>query len=279
MSFNQVRAAMPFVVVALLLAGPPSAGAQQDARDTADRRPNPSQPDFTLVNLPTTLRLPRHRSTFRITHRFTQPLNEGSFGELAESLFGLDSGALIGFEYRFGLMRGLQAGVMRTSDRTVQFFGQYSVLQQGERSPVGLGVLAAMDGTDNFRDHYTPAVGAVVSRELGTRGALYVEPMWVHNADPLAAAGGRRTNTLLVGLGARLRVSASVYMLGEFVPRAGHTPSMNQGSFGIEKRSGGHVFQLNVSNGVANTSGQLARGSARGRDWLLGFNISRKFFR
>ena len=49
-------------------------------------------------------------------------------------------------------------------------------------------------------------------------------------------------------------------------------------SFGIEKRAGGHVFQLNFSNGFGTTMGQLARGGTGSEDWYLGFNISRKFF-
>ena len=88
------------------------------------------QPDFTIVNLPTTLRLPRFKSAFRVTHRFGRPLGAGDFGDLAGDLFGLDSGAQIGLEYRFGMMRGVQVGIHRTSNKTIEFFGQYSVLQQ-----------------------------------------------------------------------------------------------------------------------------------------------------
>ena len=90
--------------------------------EDADRDPNASQPDFTLVNLPTTLRLPRFKSAFRVTHRFTRSLGEGDFGDVADDLFGLDNGAIIGLEYRFGLMSGLQAGLLRTSgDKTIEF--------------------------------------------------------------------------------------------------------------------------------------------------------------
>ena len=84
-----------------------------------------------VVNLPTTLRVPKFKSAFRVTHRFGRPLGQGDFGELAEDLFGLDSGAQIGLEYRFGLMRGLQVGIHRTSDRTIEFFTQYSLLAAG----------------------------------------------------------------------------------------------------------------------------------------------------
>ena len=125
-----------------------------------------------VITLPTTLRVPRFKSAFRVTHRFGRPLGAGDFGDLVGDLFGLDSGAQIGLEYRFGLMRGLQAGIHRTSNKTIEFFGQYNVLEQNGSFPIGLGVLASTDGTNNFRDSYSPAFGVAVSRTLGGRGAV-----------------------------------------------------------------------------------------------------------
>ncbi|HVG69527.1 MAG TPA: DUF5777 family beta-barrel protein [Vicinamibacterales bacterium] len=269
-------------VVVLVLAISMSAPAYAQnpapaAADDIDLDPNPSQPDFVLVNLPTTVRLPRMKSAFRVTHRFLRALGQDDFGSLAEDLFGLDNGAIIGLEYRFGLARGLQAGVLRTSDRTISFFGQYNVLNQRSGAALGLGVLAGVDGTNNFRDDYSPAFGLAISRELGDHGAVYVEPVWVHNSN-LEDLPGDDNSSFLVGLGARLRVRPTVYLTGEFTPRAGYSPGAHQGSFAIEKRAGGHVFQLNFSNGFGNTMGQLARGGTSSDDWYLGFNISRKFF-
>ena len=245
--------------------------------DDIDLDPNPSQPDFALVNLPTTLRLPRMKSAFRVTHRFIRPLGQDDFGSLAEDLFGLDNGAIIGLEYRFGLMSGLQAGILRTSDKTIEFFGQYNLLNQRSGAVVGVGVLGSVDGTNNFRDSYSPALGIAISRELGDHGAVYVEPVWVHNSN-LDDLAGDDNSSFLVGLGARLRVRPTVDLTGEFTPRAGYSPGVHQGSFAIEKRAGGHVFQLNFSNGFGNTMGQLARGGTSNDNWYLGFNISRKFF-
>ena len=101
----------------LLLAIVAPAGAQ--TQDDPDLDTNFAQPDFTLVALPTTLRVPKFKSAFRVTHRFTRPLGDGDFGDLAGDLFGLDTGAQIGLEYRFGIMRRTQVGFHRTSDRTI----------------------------------------------------------------------------------------------------------------------------------------------------------------
>ena len=49
-------------------------------------------------------------------------------------------------------------------------------------------------------------------------------------------------------------------------------------SFGLEQRAGGHLFQLNFSNGFGTTLAQVARGGSRRDDWYLGFNLSRKFY-
>jgi len=57
---------------------------------------------------------------------------------------------------------------------------------------------------------------------------------------------------------------------------SGFRPGVRHGSVAIEKRAGGHVFQLNVSDSFATTAGQIARGGPASKDWFMGFNISRK---
>ena len=83
---------IPLILMSLLAISS-NAGAQQQDDDAAVFKP--AQPDFTLVGLPTGLRLPRFKSAFRVTHRFTRPLTEGDFGSLSGDFFGLDSGAQI----------------------------------------------------------------------------------------------------------------------------------------------------------------------------------------
>ena len=268
-----VAVAATVAVVALLMPAPALAQG-----DDPDRDLRLAQPDFTVITLPTTLRLPKFRSAFRVTHRFGRPLGAGDFGDLLEDFFGLDSGAQIGLEYRFGIFRGAQIGIHRTSDKTIEFFSQYSVLQQQNNGVIGLDAVATIEGTDNFKDSYTPSLGVVVSRELGEVAALYVQPRWVNNSNPLPSELTDDNDTFFIGLAARVRIRPTVYLVGEFVPRFGYEPGVNYGSFGIEKRAGGHVFQLDFSNGFGTTMGQVARGGTASDDWYLGFSISRKFF-
>lgn len=244
------------------------------AQDDDDTVLKPAEPDFTISSLATNMRLPQGKLTFRLTHRFQGTVNKSGI----DDLFGLDAGSSMGFEFRYGLIKGGQIGFFRQSDRTIEMFGQYSLLRQGG-SPIDLSVRAGVEGTNNFQDSYSPSVGVIISRRIGDVAALYVEPTWVNNTNTLPKALVDDNDTINVGIGARIRILPTVYLTGEVIPRAsGYTPVDNQMTFGLEKRAGGHMFQLNVSNGFAVTPAKMARGAAGTDNWYLGFNLARKFY-
>lgn len=251
--------------------------ATQAPADDPDLDPNNSQPDFYVATMPTNLRLPKGKLAFRLTHRFLRPLGDGDFGDLAARAFGFDSGAQIGADLKFGLFRGGNIGVYRTSDRTIQFSAQYDAVSQ-RKAPLGIGLAVNIDGTDNFSDEYSPGATVIVSRELGERGALYVQPSFVSNTN-IGVTPSDEDYTVLAGLGARLRARRNTYLFFEASPRlAGYKQGVTLISFGFEQRAGGHLFQLNFSNGFGTTLAQVARGGTSNDDWYLGFNLSRKFF-
>ena len=248
---------------------------------------DPAQPEFTVVNLPTTLGLSPGRWGFRVSHRFTRDLTAGSFGEQLENLFGFDGGAQIGLELRYGLARGWQAGIYRTSDRTIQLFTQYKVVRQSASRPIGLDALVVVEGTNNLRRTdprqpdgrgvRSPAVGAVVSRTAGRAASVNVTIAWVGNA--LVRLDGGLDAAVVAGIGGRLRVRPTVYLVAETTPRlARDAPGTALAAFGIEKRVGGHAFQVHVSNGIGSTLAQVARGAPSADRWHIGFNINRKFY-
>jgi hypothetical protein len=257
--------------------GPPDAGAPAAAvqPDDPDLDVNLAQPDFMLSALPTTLRVPRNRLTFRLTHRFNQSLEDSGI----DDLWGMDSGALIGFEFRFGVIPGGQVGFYRTSDSTIQLFSQYDVFKQSANMPVGIAAFGSIEGTDNFTDKYSPSIGAVISREIGTRAAVYAHPFWVNNTNPEPSDLVDDNSTTVIGFGLRLRVLSATYFVVEAAPRAsGYAPGTTHVSFGVEHRAGGHLFQLTFANNQGTTLANVARGGPSGNNWYLGFNLARKFF-
>lgn len=271
--------ASPNASAGLALSRANESRANAPQADDPDLDINVVQPDFTLVALPTTLRLPRYKSAFRVTHRFTRSLGEGDFSDLASDLFGLDSGAQIGLEYRFGIMRGTQVGIYRTSNRTIEFFAQRSIKAQGDGFPLTVDALATIEGLNNFQESYSPTLGAVLSRTFAEHVAVYLEPIWVNNSNLLPSELVDDNNTVLLGIAARLRVLPTVYLVLEGIPRVGgFDPGTNQYGLGIEKRAGGHMFQLTFTNGIGTTMAQVARGARRTDEWFLGFAITRKFY-
>jgi hypothetical protein len=274
----------PFVLLACLTVFPfhaafaqaDPAAEQQPADGPAEPRPNPAEPSFRLVNVPTTLRLPRHRSSFDLFHRFNGNLAQGSFSQHASNLFGLDQGAAIGIEYRFAFTSALQAIAYRTNiDKMFQVSGRYDVARQGPAAPLALSAIVSVEGADNFQERRSPSAGVVVTRTMGEVLALHASPVWVHDT---AALLGEDRDTWLIGVGARLRVRPTVFVVAEAAPRlAGYAPGVAEFSVAIEKRAGLHMFQLNLANSQGTTFGHLARGGFR--DTLhLGFNLTRKFY-
>jgi hypothetical protein len=255
---------------------PPATAQPEPERSDPDVRVDPLQPDFNLAGLPTTLRMPRGKWAFRVTHRFTRDLGEGDFGDALSNLFGLDGGSQVGLEVRYGLLPGTQVGIHRTSDRAIQLFGQHNFMNERDGRLFGLDAIATLEGDDNLSEHHQSALGAIVSKNVGRWAAVYAEPLVVLNASPFDVGD---EHTAMLGLGGRVRVRPSMYLMAEYTPRlAGYNPSADQISFAFESRAGGHLFQINVSNGFGTTLGQLARGGVDYDQWYLGFNLSRKFF-
>jgi hypothetical protein len=287
------RTCVSLVATAMLAAAVPASGQTPAPDPLTAARPIPPEIELNLINLPTTLSIKRHRSYFRLTHRFAADLRRGTFGELAADLFTIDKGAIIGLEYRFAITGTLQAGVHRSMlSKTIQTFARWDALKQGEALPVSLSVTGSYEGLNNLRENHQTGIGATVSRTFGDVLALYASPTFVAGTHAVDFIAGHdeghdvgleedehadHDDTAYVGLGARLRFSRSGYLVGEYSPRiSGYDPNRGAWGLAIEKHTGGHTLQLNFTNAFGTTFGQLARGGSA-HDVYLGFNITRKF--
>lgn len=284
---------LPLAAAAVLIGATAAFG--QAAQDPIPATPpRPAQIELNLINLPTTQSLSRHHSYFRLTHRFARDLRRGDLGDLASDLFSLDNGAVIGLEYRFGITANLQAGVHRSMlSKTIWTFARWDALRQSDTRPVSLSVMGSVEGLDNMQLHRQPGIAVTASRTFGDRLAVYATPAYVagtHAVDVILGHDGHEHDTGLdedehanhddtsfLGLGARLRLGGSSYVTGEYTPRlSGYDPNTATWGVAIEGRTGGHTFQLNLTNSFGTTFGQLARGGSP-HDVYLGFNITRKF--
>src|SRR5688572_7067728 len=211
--------ALIVIWAAAVLGAAPAAAQPPDASATPP--PPPPEVELNLINLPTTRSLERHQSYFRLTHRFARDLRRGSFGSLAEDLFSLDNGAIIGLEYRFGLTGNLQAGVHRSLlSKTIQVFGKFDGWRQGGALPVSLSLIGSIEGLNNLQDNHQPAIAASVSRVVDDWLVLYATPAFVANtraADFLTGHDhdlpgveqdehSEHEHTTFLGLGTRVRL-------------------------------------------------------------------------
>jgi hypothetical protein len=229
-----------------------------------------------------------------VTHRFDRDLGEGDFADLLADLFGFDAASQVGLGLRFAVFRGTRLGIYRTNqDKTIEIHAQQELLRDGE-APLGLSIRAGVEGLNNFGltdpsieplHEFSPSVAVVLSKRLGSRGAVYVVPSWVGNTRINPSAPADDDGTIVLGLGARFLLVGSMSVVGEYHPRlAGYEGNLGSGdpdslaTFGLEWRVGGHAFQLNVSNTLGTTPAQVARGAQGADGWFIGFNLTRKFY-
>ena len=293
----RIRRPLPLSLAAFVLSVVPSLAqtAPPPAPDAVSASaPLPTQIDLNLINQPTTMSIARHKGYFRLTHRFASDLRRGSFGQNAADLFTLDKGAIIGLEYRFAITGNLQAGIHRSLlSKTIQTFARWDALHQGDSLPVSISITGSYEGLNNLRQNYQPGVAVTVSRTFGDRLALYATPGFVAGTHAVDFISGHEDHdhdlgleedehanhddTWFAGIGGRLRFSQSGYITGEYTPRLhGYDPNRGEWGVGVEKRTGGHTLQLNITNSFGTTLGQLARGGSP-HDIYLGFNITRRF--
>jgi hypothetical protein len=225
--------------------------------------------------------MPKGALTFRLTHRFSRPIASGSVGDFFADFFGFDSSAQVGLELRYGLLPGAQVTAYRTNDRAVQFLGQMQLLRQNDGQPFGTDAIIAIEGANNFQEDFATTVGGVVSYRYREQMAFYAHPIGVFNAAfEDAVLEDETRHTFLLGLGARVRLGHwRTYAVAEYAPRlAGYGPGVDHVSVGLERRTGSHLFQFNVSNSLGTSMRQIARGGFVEGDWYVGFNLTRKFF-
>ena len=170
-----------------------------------------------------TLVLPRNRGAFALTHRLQREPRRGQLRQPRRSPV----------RHRRRRRRRLRVPVRhpratcrlpltaRRSIRRCQLHGKYDAIQQGgESCRSRCPALLSVEGNDNFREDYAPA------RRRGRRphvrgvgGVLCVAGLGAQHR--FGASTPETRDTGFVGLGTRLRIRPTVYLVGEVTPRVG----------------------------------------------------------
>jgi hypothetical protein len=123
-----------------------------------------------------------------------------------------------------------------------------------------------------------------VARKFSERLSLQFSPIWVHlNLVPLETD---RNDVFALGFAGRYKLTRRISFNGEYYPVISPAwshqglPRTDALSFGFDIETGGHVFQLMLTNSTGMNEKTLiteTTGSWKKGDLHLGFNISRVF--
>jgi hypothetical protein len=237
---------------------------------------------------------------FRISHRF------GYVSTGRPEFWGLDQAYIrLGLDY--GVTDRLMVGIGRSSyQKTVDGFFKYKLLRQCDQGctmPITLSFASGLSVTTlaseklswyepGRTDYFTHRMGyyfqAIVGRKFSEKFTLQLMPGLVHRN--LVKTTEEKNDVYNVGAAGRIKITKRMAINAEYFyvlpnqlaePVTSADPTYhNSFSLGLDIETGGHVFQLHLTNSfpmyergfITETTGDWLDG-----DISMGFNISRVF--
>jgi opacity protein-like surface antigen len=231
---------------------------------------------------------PKGALNFVISHHFGR-INQGAY-----EFFGLDQ-ANIRFGFEYGFTDWLSAGIGRTSvNKTYDGSLKAKILRQssGKRNmPITLtwfsnATISSLKWQEPDRKNYFTsrmefAHQLLIARKFGSRVSLQLMPTYVHRN--LVETIADENDVFAVGAGGRIKITNRMAVTGEYyyvLPGKTADDFHNSFSIGLDLETGGHVFQVYLTNSqglieeqfIPKTSGNWGDG-----DIHVGFNINRTF--
>lgn len=246
-----------------------------------------------IVNFESVETQGKHVLEFIIQHRF------GDINGGINSLFGLDNGATIRFGLSYGINDRLQVGIGRTSyEKMLDGSVKYKLLRQTtDGVPFSVTLFGSVYATtqndpnaeaNGFnRYHYAGdrlsyVIQPIIACKFSDVLSLQASPTYIHYN--LVDNITDKNDALVLGLAGRYKFSKRMAVTTEYGVRyLSYTASNdyhNTLGIGWEVETGGHVFQMFITNSTGITAPQyLTHTNTSWRDGgiRLGFNISRSF--
>ena len=250
-----------------------------------------------IVNFESTKLVGKGDMYFVVAHRFDF-LNQGIY-----DFFGLDE-AVTQLKFAYGLTDGLSLQVARSGfQKTYDLSAKYLVFSQLENGfPVTIVGFSSMAINTEMTKELYPLIQfknrlnfvnqLLISRKVNDNLSLELAPSFLHEntVRDLFDANGKlitpnpqNNNQFIVGFGGRYKFAKrwSLNMdYGAHLNRANQSIYKNPMSIGFDLETGGHVFQMHLTNAKAmNEAGFLGQTTG---DWTkgeisFGFNLVRVF--
>lgn len=286
------------ILSAILIFGAENVFAQEDLLGMMQE--TPSKPEPVKYTFKTTRIINGHsiehvagrHLDFRINHRFGY-LNSGS-----TNLYGLDAAYIrLGLEY--GITDRVMIGIGRNNmvTKAFDYFVKFKVLEQKLNGymPVTASVFASGAteilpslGKKTLTQRTSYTLQALIARKFTDGISIQIMPGMLHRNVVITQQGVNtdiRNNVFSIGMGGRFKISKRTSFNAEYFylhkpEKASLEKLRNSLSIGFDIETGGHVFQLFVTNsrGMIEKDFIAAPNTSWSKGELsYGFNISRVF--
>jgi hypothetical protein len=293
---NPTRYATRLQLLGALLALAPAAHAQADLLGQLEKQAAPAparEPVLAtfkgthIINSQSVETPGQGTLIFLIQHRFGT-LNSGAY-----NFFGLDQ-AVLRLSFEYGLSRRLALGVGRSSqEKTFDGFLKYRALEQSTgpgAAPVSVTLLASANITTlKFNEVNDRSLGsrvayayqALIARKFSPALSVQLMPTLVHRN--YVATAAEQNDVYALGGALRQKLTKRTALTADYYYLfPGNTAAnfRNALGLGVDIETGGHVFQLHVTNSlgmtekffVPETTGRFFAG-----DLYFGFTVARNF--
>lgn len=228
---------------------------------------------------------------FRIHHHFG-PFNSGAY-----DFWGIDGGASIRLGLEYSYDGRLQIGLGRTSyEKQLDGFLKYRLLRQSKSGSMPISVTLfsgayqnglkglKIGGLDKFKyasDRFSFVHQVIIARKIDDKLSLQITPTMVHYN--LVENLTDNNDSYFLGISGRYKVSNRTAITYEYGARMDNniaTKYYDSMGIGLDIETGGHVFQMFLTNSFGMTENQTfarTNTSWADRGFRLGFNVSRMF--
>ena len=244
-----------------------------------------------LVNFQTIETLTKGSLEVRIAHRF------GALSGGSTNFWGLDGPATVQLRIDYAITDRLMVGLGRASDhKMVDSFVKYRILRQTTDGsmPISITGLASInidsepnsfigyDYYQHFNSRLAYMATAMIAKKFNSKFSLQVSPVFIHYN--IVQNLTDKNDILSVVGSARYKFTKRTALTVEYMQRAS-TYSVNMAqyhnvlSIGFDIETGGHVFQVFVTNGTSINEVRAIPYTTSGfsNGMVLGFNLSRVF--